>query len=919
MWLRLGIAVGVLIALAIGLNILRGIYTNWLWFSSLGIREVYSTVLYTRAWLFAAGFLVMAAIVVINYRIAFRNSWGPVAYEAPPETITLVRRLLIAGIAVVGLIVTVAFALGLSVRWEQFLKFMNSTTFGRQDPVFGYDVGFHVFTMPMLNTVQGWLMGAAIAAIVTSAGVYLLAYSARGATFTLTHPTLRHIAGAGAFLMFTIAAAHWLDTYETLFSGSGAVSGASYADVTARIPALRLLTLIAVVSGVVMLISMRVASQQQAQRLLLAAGGLWLAGAILAGAAWPALTQRFSVEPNELERERPYIERSIEWTRLGFDLDRVEERPYDVRDDQLAQDIAANPETISNIRLWDPRPLLDVYNQLQHLRLYYSFLDPDIDRYVIDGEYRQVLLGSRELIQDGLDASAQNWVNRRLVYTHGYGVVMSPATDFTAAGQPEFFVKDVPPVGALDITQPRIYYGEGVETSVVPTAVGLPRSDDAVIVNTLEPEFDRPTAEVGGQPVFIDSYDGTGGVALSSMLRRAAYAWELGDLNVLISGQLTEESRVLYRRHIRERVMTVAPFLRFDRDPYMVVHEGRLVWIQDAYTTTDRLPYSRRVELPADATGGVPFLGLNYIRNSVKIVTDAYDGAMTFYTLGEEGADPLLDVFDNIFPGLFTPISEMAPGLRAHIRYPEVLLRAQATTFLQFHMTDPKEFFLKEDQWEVPSEITLESQSEEVQPYYVIMNLPGETQEEFVLILPFTPQEKPNLVAWIAARSDGEHYGDLLLYTFPADRLFNGPAQVEARIDNDPAISEAFTLWGQSGSLVIRGNLLVIPIGESLLYAEPVYLQADALDFPELKRVILASADRVVMEPTLADAVEALLGQRVRTTPGGGEPVAGGIPPEELARELEALRDALGALREGVDDVDSAIEGLGRFGESEAE
>ena len=889
----------------------RGVYAEWLWFSTLELSSVYRDIVITQLWLLAAGFVVMGGLAWLTCWAAVRNAWGPPTYTATPAIYAVMRRMFLQTMAMICFVVALSFATALTGRWELFLKFLNSSPWGAEDPVFGHDVGFYVFTMPMLHTLQGWLMAAAIALIAVTAVAYVGVFYFRAIRARLTRPILRHFAVLGAFLMATIAAGHWLDTYETLFSTDAAVTGATYTDVTARIPALRVLTGIAALAALAMLFSVRLASRQQALRLVSSAAGLWLVSALLAGLLWPSMVQRFSVQPNELERERPYIERSIAWTRDGFDLARVSERPYDVADDRLAQDIAANPATVSNIRLWDPRPLLDVYNQIQHLRLYYSFLDPDIDRYYVDGEYRQVLLGTRELIQDGLDPTAQNWVNRRLVYTHGYGVVMSPATDFTEGGQPTFFLKDVPLTGVFEVTQPRVYYGEAAPTDVVPMLPGTPRSDDAVIVNTTEPEFDRPPGELGGQPEFIDRYEGTGGVRLSSLLRRVAYAWELRDLNILISGQLTNESRVLYRRHIQERTATVAPFLRFDRDPYMVVHDGRLLWIQDAYTVTDRLPYAQRFEQPPDATRQIPFIGFNYIRNSVKVVIDAYNGSVTFYTIEPHGEDPMLRVFRNAFPALFTPISEMPAGLREHLRYPEVLLRAQAETFLQFHMTDPKEFFLKEDQWEIPLEVIRQSQPVRVQPYYVIMQLPGEEREEFVLILPFTPQDKPNLVAWMAARSDGDNYGEIQLFTFPTDRLFNGPEQVEARIDNDPAISEQFTLWGQSGSIVIRGNLLVIPIGESLLYAEPVYLQADTLDFPELKRVILATADTVVMEPTLTDAIEALLGRSIPATPAApGEPVPGGIAPEELRRALEALQEALDALRQGVEGIDEAVQGL---------
>ena len=528
-----------------------------------------------------------------------------------------------------------------------------------------------------------------------------------------------------------------------------------------------------------------------------------------------------------------------------------------------------------------------MYNQIQHLRTYYQFLDIDIDRYVVDGEYRQVLISARELFPEGLDASAQNWVSQKLVYTHGYGLVMSPTTDFTPEGQPLLFIHDVPPKGKFRVDQPRIYYGE--------------QADDFVIVNTTEAEFDRPPPEAGEQPVYIAGYEGTGGVTLSNWLRRAAYAWELTDLNILISSQLTPESSILYRRSVRERIATVAPFLRLDRDPYIVVHDGRLFWIQDAYTTTDRLPYSRRLENR----------DFNYIRNSVKVVVDAYHGTLAFYTLEPARPDPMLRMYQRVFPDLFRPISEMPTGLRDHIRYPEVLLRAQANVFLQYHMDNPKEFFLKEDQWAIPNEVFLTSNVQPVEPYYVIMTLPEEEEVEFVMILPFTPREKENMLAWIAARSDGDHYGELLLYQFPTDRLFNGPNQIEARIDNDPAISEQFTLWSQSGSLVIRGNLLVLPIGETLLYAEPIYLQAERLAFPELKRVILASADRIVMEPTLQEAVAALVSGRENVpAPGEGRPDHDPALSERLRTELERLREAVESLQGGLSALDESLEDL---------
>ena len=933
---KIAIAAAVLLGAYLIIDFLREAYTNWLWFSSLGLRSVYSTVLFTRVWLYIVGLAVSGTALAFTYRTAFRAAWGPPVLPFSDWAFTWIRRGIIGGVIAMGTIIAFSFASGLANRYEVFLLFMNATDFGITDPHFGIDVGFYMFTMPMLHTIQGWLMGLAIVLIVTTAGIYLLVFSARGVNPVFGVRARGQLAITGAFLMATIAFAHFLDRYETLFSPFGAVTGTAYADVNARLPALLLLTVIALISGAIMLFALRVQNLRQSLRLILAAFGLWVFAALVAGLVWPALTQRLAVSPSELQRERPYIERNIEWTRLGFDLERIDVRPYDVHEETLAADVAANPETMQNIRLWDPRPLESVLNQLQHLRLYYSFLDVDVDRYIVDGDYRQVLVGAREMFQSGLDPTAQNWVNRTLIYTHGYGLVVSTATDFSQSGQPNFILRDVPPSGSFEIAQPRIYYGEGYGLDSADYADRLSLDDeteaelragiitnDAIIVNTTEPQFDRPAGDESATPEFIDTYDGAGGVALPSFFRRAAYAWELLDANVLLSRQFTPESRVLYRRNIADRVATVAPFLELDDDPYLVIHDDRLYWIQDAFMTSDRLPYSGRIG--ADRVGPNsefesftrPF---NYIRNSVKVVVDAYNGSMDFYSLETGGPDPLLEVYRNIFPTLFTPIEEMPPALREHIRYPEELLRAQAEIFLQYHMTDAKEFFLKEDEWQLAEEVVgvdvpvnpdnpngeARPRNRTITPYYVIMKLPGADAEEFVLILPFTPKEKPNLVAWMAARSDGAEYGETIVFEFPKDRLFNGPSQIEARIDNDPTISEQFTLWNQSGSQVLRGNLLVIPIGEALLYAEPIYLQAESLAFPELKRVILATNDRVVMEPTLDEAVASLLGDRAQAATG----TLGGLEREELERILDDLVEAVESLQGDTQMLEQSLDAL---------
>ena len=895
------------------LDFVRGAYTDWLWFSNLGLASVFRTTLLTRIVLYVMGLAVSSAALYAAYRLAWRAAWGPTTLPFSALANAWIRRSIIIGTMAMAVIIAMSFAAALANRWDQFLRFWNGTRFDLADPQFGNDVGFYVFTLPMLHTLQGWLLGLDIVLLITTTGLYLLIYSARGVNPMLTAQSRTHLAVAGAALMLIIAAGHYLDTFETLFSSEGAVTGATYADVTARIPALYLLTAIAALAAVIMLFSIRVGNLNQSIRVIVAAFGLWAAAGLLAGLLWPVLVQRLAVDPSEFEREEPYIELNIEWTRLAYDLDRVVEKPYDVKEDTLARDIANNPETINNIRLWDPRPLESVYNQIQHLRLYYLFLDVDVDRYVIDGEYRQVLVGTRELFQNGLDDTAQNWINRKLVYTHGYGAVMATATDFNQAGQPNLVLRDVPAIGSVTLEEPRVFYGEsyGLDASLatLDPARGGAVTDDVVVVNTNEQQFDRPADNPDDLPVFLERYDGSGGVALSSFLRRILYAWEFADVNLIFSSALTDDSRVLYRRAIRDRVSSVAPWLELDDDPYVVVANGKLYWIQDAYITTDRFPYSRRIQA-VESANTVFDRPLNYIRNSVKVVVDAFNGSMDFYTIELRGRDPVLGMWRNTFPELFTPIDEMPPELREHIRYPEAFLEAQADTFLQYHMTDAKEFFLKEDQWELGDEIVGEGRTRAVDPYYVIMKLPGEEVEEFVLILPFTPQDKPNLVAWMAARSDGDKYGEISVFDFPTDRIFNGPSQIEAKIDNDPVISEQFTLWNQSGSRVIRGNLLVIPIGEALLYVEPIYLQAESLEFPELKRVILATGNHVVMEQTLDEAIRSLLGGTRPTRPQDGDPVPGGIPPEDLLLVLGDVREALESLQIGAEGLDDSIRAL---------
>jgi len=516
--------------------------------------------------------------------------------------------------------------------------------------------------------------------------------------------------------------------------------------------------------------------------------------------------------------------------------------------------------TINNIRLWDHRPLKDTYNQIQAIRLYYDFHDVDVDRYIINGEYRQVMLSARELSAEKLAEEAQTWVNRRLQFTHGYGIALSPVNEVSAEGLPVLLVKDIPPIGDFNIEQPQIYFGE--------------KTDHYIIVETKTQEFDYP---MGDENVY-GYYQGKDGVSLGSFTRRLVYAWQFGDLNILISGELTPESRVLYYRNIRERVNHLAPFLELDSDPYLVVMEGRLFWIQDAYTTTDRYPYS-------EPLGG----GLNYIRNSVKAVIDAYDDSVTFYVTDPE--DALIRTYQAIFPELFVPAGQMPESLRVHLRYPEGMFNIQAAVYQSYHMRDARVFYNKEDLWAVPKEFYA-GKEQPMEPYYIIMRLPDEEKEEFLLMLPFTPVRKNNTIGWLAARSDGENYGKLLAYLFPKERLVYGPSQIENRIQQDTVITEQLALWGRGGSRVIRGNLLLIPLGESNLYVEPVFLQAETGGLPQLKRVIVVVGEQIAMEPTLKQSIAAIFGAEA---PPAELPVvkppAPAEPEEPVAGEIANLID----------------------------
>ena len=869
------IAVGLLFAFLI-LWWLRTVYTDLLWYGELGYRDVFTKILVMKLWLFIGGTLVTAAALIVNFYYTFRFSRGPSTLPVTDETMRLLRALLVAAVVITALTAAPVFGSAAAARWEVFLLFLNKVSFGVPAAEFGQDLSFFIVTLRMLNFIQSWIMGILITSVVMSLLLYAGIYGLRGLNFFLAPRMLKHIGILGGLLMVSIAAGHVLAIYELVVSPGGLVAGAGYTDIHARIPVLWLMTSIAALGAGAFFVS----NYFGGLRLMVGSFSLWIIMALLANLAFPALFQRFQVDPNEFEREQVYIERNIESTRVAYQLDQVEEVALPAVGDIDANVVANNLPVIENIRLWDVEPLQDAYNQLQFMELYYNFLNMDSDRYVLDGRLRQVLLAARELDPDNLPADAQNWVNRRLQYTHGYGVAMSPATGFTPEeGRPEFFIQDIPIRGEIPIRQPELYYSE----SPAPFA----------IVNSTAPEVDPSGSQL--------HYDGPGGVNLDSTFRRLAYAWQFADINILLSDQISSGTRIQYRRQISERVHALAPFLTMDDDPYPVVDKaGKLWWLQDAFTTTDRYPYSTLTED-----------GFNYIRNSVKAVVDAFSGEVFIYVM--DPTDSLLQMYRRAFPDLFLDFDRMPADLQAHIRYPNGIFSAQADMYLRYHITDAQAFFNQAEQWAIPQDTRFGKRGVEVHPSYLILQMPGGDSEEFVLMLPFSPAgEKKNLVGWLTARNDGVHYGKLNAFSVPSDPQVDGPAQVEARIENDQTISQQFTLWDGPGSQVVRGQLLVIPVGDAIIYVEPLYLQSEVLAFPELKKVILADGSNVVMADSVGEGLAMLLEGKAPLvdTSLGGAGVGGDGQATPGPEDLQVIEDAVSGLDEALKELQEAVERL---------
>jgi uncharacterized membrane protein (UPF0182 family) len=840
-----------------------GFYTDWLWFQELGYEGLFLRSLNAQGLVFALTFGVVFLFLYANLRFARRRTSERrrvvLGTGANGQEISL-EGAQVAGLATpVSLIVALLSGIAGASSWLMWLSYFHAAPFGEADPLLGRDIAFYVFRLPVYQAIR---QQALLVSIIALFGC-LLYYVLSGSFVVETRPGLsswprirlvtaarRHLSLLAALVLGLMAWGAWLQIPTTLLTpaSSSVGFGASYSDVHATIPFLW------VSVGTLVLAAILAIWQGFSMRSwpLPLGVALYVAVSMVAG-VYAGLIQRFLVIPNEQNMEQPFIEHNIAATRRAYGLNHVQEREISGDAELTAKDVIRNAGTIENVRLWDHEQLLQTFAQIQSIRTYYDFKNIDNDRYVIDGKPRQVMLSVRELNTESMPN--RSWVNERLTFTHGYGLTLGPVNQVTTEGLPVLFVRDLPPVSTVDlrVDLPSIYYGE--------------ISSDYALVKTLQPEFHYPRGEAAtgaASDVGYErtTYDGTGGVPVGSLLRRLMFAIRFRSTDILVSNQITGDSRIMFHRRIDERLRRLAPFLTYDADPYPVLSGGRLYWMQDAYTTTARYPYSTPRQQPAPE--------INYIRNSVKIVTDAYNGSVSFYLA--DPRDPLAQTLSNVFPGLFHAMDDMPADLRRHVRYPEDLFRTQAQMYATYHMTNPVVFYNKEDQWQWP---VLETgpNMQPMQPYYTMMTLPGETETEFIQMLPFTPRAKDNLAAWMAARSDPEHYGQLVVFQFPKQKIVYGPRQIQGRINQDQVISPQITLWNQQGSQVIWGTLLVIPVGESLIYVRPLYLRSPQSSIPELKRVIVAYQNQIVMAETLTRCLAQIFGREVATA----------LAPDQLA------------------------------------
>jgi uncharacterized protein len=865
---RTAIGCGALVVIAFVLwpliRWLARVWIDWLWYGELGQQQLWWTNVLSPIVVGLVFGVLSFAIIFINLRVARRMApkAGPVlrsdeVTQAWEEALLMARERISPWIDRAIWLAALLFAWingsAMAAQWKTFRVALTGVQFPLADPQFGRNVGFFVFQYPALRALSSWLMGVLILAAILTLVVHVIDGAIQPwAKLKGFAPHVKaHLSVLLALIVLVQGFNYWLDIYGLDFSPRGQVVGASYTDVHAQLPAYRILIVISIVSAVILLLNIR----YQGWRLPLIAVGVWVGAAVLIGGVWPALMQQFIVKPNEVEKEAVYIKRNIAMTRTAFGLADVRGRGFPAKEDLTPADIVADRTTLQNVRLWNPEVADRVYGQLQALRQYYEFPDVDVDRYEIQAKgtatattsasststpvTRQVLVAAREVNSSKLPEAAQTWLNRHLVYTHGFGLVMSPVNESDSRGLPVMLIGDVPPRTDTNLvtTQGRIYFGE--------------RTDNYVILDTGTKEFDYPLGERNA----TYEYTGKAGVRVGSLVRRLAWAITMSDGGqILFSQSVRPESRMVFRRNIRERVSALAPFLTLDSDPYPVLVDGKIKWVIDAYTTSSYFPYSEPL------AGG----DLTYLRNSVKVVIDAFDGTTTLYAFDPE--DPVLQAWGEIYPSLFTSGEKIPEAIRKHFRYPSDQFSAQAEVYRNYHMTDPRVFYNKEDSWAIPNQST----GKPIEPFFVLMRLPGETSEHFYLMQPYTPRNRANMIGWVAANSDPEKYGERTVYLFPKERVVLGPEQVLARVNQDAAISPQLSLWNQRGSQAIFGNMLVIPIKNSIVYIMPLYLQSEQTAIPQLTRVVVSYSDKVAMEATLEAALLKIFGAQPPATAGGG-------------------------------------------------
>jgi hypothetical protein len=865
-------------------------YVDMLWFGSLGYGEVFWKTL-SLQWSVFTTFAAATFLILYGTFLALKRAHLPdlpdghtILIGGQPVRLPVepVLRLIALG---VSLAVAAATGAAMIEEWPTLALFWYATPIagGVVDPIFGKPLNFFLFTLPAWQLVLGWLLTLAIIMCALAVFFILITGGARVLAGRLSrHVTLpwRGLSVTFAFLLLVLAMRVYISRFERLLDDHTIFGGVTYTDAHVTLTGMLVVCAALVLGAAIALVNA-----------VRAPRGRWLLTAILPAAVCYVAVQlvgwyvsSFVVKPNELVREKPYIVFNTDLTRQAYGLNQVSQREFPAETTVEAADPANNQATLQNIRLWDWRALQDTLRQIQEIRTYYDFPDIDIDRYDIDGRTREVMLAARELNVDKLPESSRNWINEKLIYTHGYGITMNPVNGFTAEGLPTLILSNMPvqsTVRSLSLTRPEIYFGEMTNTDVY--------------VKTRQKEFNYPQ----GASNSLTSYEGNGGILLGGLLRRMIIALDQSDLAKLpFSDDVNKDSRLLMRRNIRDRVSTLAPFLTYDPDAYIVVgDDGRLSWIMDAFTVSDSYPYSTHYHLDDNS--------INYMRNSVKVVIDAYDGTTTFYVFDTN--DPIIAAYRRIFPSLFKDASMMPPGLRKHVRYPELLLKLQAEVYGLYHMTDPEAFYNREDLWTVATEVGMSDGGEQttqvMQPNFVLMKLPGETGEEFAEILPFTPANRNNLIGWIAGRSDGAHYGTSVVYNFPKTKLVDGPLQIEARIDQNAQLSGQLTLWNQQGSHVRRGALLVIPSGRALLYAEPIYLQAERSPMPELRLVVLALQDRLAYGPTFESAMASLFGGAVSSLSAAAVPAAAEQSAPASAASSQPKADLNALIAEAAKDL----------------